>query len=174
MKTEISSEAVEAACDILKDEITSCDSGETEREVLLQEAHDFLWQRHFSQCRTPSHYEYQDGGKKRVFDDPPDPNRGDRCPICYWALYDGDWCQGPDWCANRGKSVENPIHLTNEEAAKLIEQNNPTGDERMIKAAKIVCLCALGILVLLLISLLSGCANADRALWDLLGRIQTP
>ena len=73
--------------------------------------------------KTPSHFEYQDGMKIRVFDDPP-----------------GD----------------------------------PPGDERVIWAAKVVCGCALGTLVLLLLSLLSGCANADRVLWDLLGRIQTP
>jgi len=52
--------------------------------------------------------------------------RGTRCPICFWALYDGDWCQGPKWCANRGKSVEIPIRLTNAEAAAMIRQPNQT------------------------------------------------
>lgn len=52
--------------------------------------------------------------------------RGTRCPICFWALYDGDWCQGPKWCANRGKSVEKPIRLTNSEAAEMIRHYCPT------------------------------------------------
>ena len=47
--------------------------------------------------------------------------RGSRCPICLFALYDGDWCQGPAWCGNRGKSVENPAYLTNAEAIRMIE-----------------------------------------------------
>jgi hypothetical protein len=46
---------------------------------------------------------------------------------------------------------------------------DPTGDERVLWAAKVVCWCALGTLVLLLLSLLPGCANnIDRALWRLL------
>ena len=45
---------------------------------------------------------------------------GIRCPICFWALYDGDYCQGPKWCENRGKSVEKPVELTNAEAKELI------------------------------------------------------
>lgn len=52
--------------------------------------------------------------------------RGTRCPICFWALYDGDWCQGPKWCANRGKSVEKPIRLTNAEAMEMIRHYCPT------------------------------------------------
>lgn len=52
--------------------------------------------------------------------------RGSRCPICFWALYDGDWCQGPKWCANRGKSVEKPIRLTNAEAMEMIHHYCPT------------------------------------------------
>lgn len=30
------------------------------------------------------------------------PHRGSRCGVCYWALYDGDWCQNPK-CVMRGK-----------------------------------------------------------------------
>jgi len=52
--------------------------------------------------------------------------RGTRCPICFWALYDGDWCQGPKWCANRGKSVKKPIRLTNAEAMEMIRYHCPT------------------------------------------------
>ena len=68
--------------------------------------------------KTPSHYEYRNGSKIRVFDDPPDP----------------------------------------------------TGDERMLGVAKIVCICAGAVLILLLLSLLSvGCGNnIDRTLWKLL------
>ena len=48
------------------------------------------------------------------------PHRGSRCGVCYWALYDGDWCQNPK-CLMSGKSVgENRIHLTNQEAQILI------------------------------------------------------
>ena len=46
---DISSEAVEVVCDILHDEIQSCDSGELDRKILLQEARDFLWSHHFTQ-----------------------------------------------------------------------------------------------------------------------------
>ena len=47
-------------------------------------------------------------------------HRGSRCGLCYWALYDGDWCQNPK-CAFSGKSVgANRIHLTNKEAEILI------------------------------------------------------
>ena len=50
-------------------------------------------------------------------------HRGSRCGICYWALYDGDWCQNKD-CEMSGKSVgENRIHLTNDEAQILIHAN---------------------------------------------------
>jgi len=48
-------------------------------------------------------------------------HRGTRCGVCYWALYDGDWCQNKK-CVMSGKSVkENLIHLTNEEAQLLID-----------------------------------------------------
>lgn len=53
-------------------------------------------------------------------------HRGTRCPICCWALYDGYWCQGPKWCANRGKSVKKPIYLTNAEAMEMIRHYCPT------------------------------------------------
>ena len=44
-----------------------------------------------------------------------------RCGVCYWALYDGDWCQNPE-CKMYGKSVnENRIYLTNGEAQVLID-----------------------------------------------------
>lgn len=47
-------------------------------------------------------------------------HRGVRCGICYWALYDGDWCQNPN-CIKYGRSVhENRIYLTNDEAQVLI------------------------------------------------------
>ena len=47
--------------------------------------------------------------------------RGLRCGVCYWALYDGDWCQNPK-CAMYGKSVnKNRIYLTNREARILIK-----------------------------------------------------
>lgn len=47
--------------------------------------------------------------------------RGSRCGTCYWALYDGDYCQNPS-CVHYGKSIEGDdrIKLTNEEAALLI------------------------------------------------------
>lgn len=52
--------------------------------------------------------------------EPENERRGFRCPVCYWALYDGDWCQGPDWCPNRGLSVEEPARLTNKQAMERI------------------------------------------------------
>ena len=55
----------------------------------------------------------------------PEIYRGSRCGICYWALYDGDWCQNPD-CSMRHKSVgENRVRLTNAEAAILIKHSQP-------------------------------------------------
>lgn len=45
--------------------------------------------------------------------------RGSRCPKCYWALYDGDWCQNRD-CEDHGQSIENKIEMTNEEAYAAI------------------------------------------------------
>lgn len=42
-----------------------------------------------------------------------------RCPKCYWALYDGHWCQNRA-CEDHGDSVDNPIEMTNAEAADAI------------------------------------------------------
>jgi hypothetical protein len=54
--------------------------------------------------------------------------RGARCPLCFWALYDGDWCQGPPRCPNMGKSVVNPIRMSSTEAIKAINaQRGATG-----------------------------------------------
>lgn len=48
--------------------------------------------------------------------------RGNRCEKCFWALYDGDWCQNPD-CEMGGKSVgEKRIYLSNEKALELIKK----------------------------------------------------
>jgi hypothetical protein len=44
----ISSEAVEIVCDLLSDEIHSCDGGEEDREKFLMEAKTFLWSFHFT------------------------------------------------------------------------------------------------------------------------------
>ena len=50
-------------------------------------------------------------------------NRGKRCGVCYWALYDGDWCQNSN-CEMYGKSVgDNYIRLTNSEADVLIKNS---------------------------------------------------
>jgi hypothetical protein len=46
--TPISDEAIESACDVLDDNIQSCDSGESDQERMLQEARDYLWSMHFS------------------------------------------------------------------------------------------------------------------------------
>ena len=46
--------------------------------------------------------------------------RSARCGLCYWALYDGDWCQNKD-CTVRGVSVEtHRVYLDNWEAKTLI------------------------------------------------------
>lgn len=51
------------------------------------------------------------------------PYRGLRCPECYWALYDGDWCQNSA-CRSRGESPgADALRLSNEEAAILIAAN---------------------------------------------------
>jgi len=50
--------------------------------------------------------------------------KGVRCPKCYWALYDGIYCQGPNTCPNRGKRLRKPIMLTNAEAQELIQKAN--------------------------------------------------
>lgn len=46
--------------------------------------------------------------------------RGARCPLCFWALYDGDFCQGPPRCPNKGKRVEYPVRMTTTEAMHAI------------------------------------------------------
>jgi hypothetical protein len=52
------------------------------------------------------------------------PHRSSRCGVCYWALYDGDWCQNAK-CVMSGRSVnEIRVLLTNEEARILIEANS--------------------------------------------------
>ena len=52
--------------------------------------------------------------KKRKIDAP-----GIRCPDCFWALYDGIFCQNP-YCSNHGKKVKYPVKLNNEEALDCI------------------------------------------------------
>lgn len=53
--------------------------------------------------------------------------RGSRCGECYWALYDGDWCQNPA-CGLHGKSVgDNQVRLSNREALILIAASERTG-----------------------------------------------
>jgi hypothetical protein len=47
--------------------------------------------------------------------------RSARCPLCFFALYDGDWCQGPKDCPNVGKPVENAVRLTSPEAIAAID-----------------------------------------------------
>ena len=44
--------------------------------------------------------------------------RASRCGVCYWALYDGHWCQNP---ACEVKVAENIVRLTNKEAEILIK-----------------------------------------------------
>ena len=59
------------------------------------------------------------------------PIRTSRCGVCYWALYDGDWCQNSA-CEMSGQSVkENRILLTNSEARILIEAKKKTLDARV-------------------------------------------
>ena len=52
---------------------------------------------------------------------------GARCPLCLFALYDGDWCQGPKECPNVGESVENPVRMTSTEAIAAIEKAKRAG-----------------------------------------------
>jgi hypothetical protein len=51
-------------------------------------------------------------------------HRGARCGFCYWALYDGEWCQNKD-CEWSGKEPPEKVNLTNAEAATLIEAMRP-------------------------------------------------
>jgi len=44
----ISDEAIESACDVLDDNISSCDGGESDQQAWLLEARDYLWSFHFS------------------------------------------------------------------------------------------------------------------------------
>ena len=58
------------------------------------------------------------------------PYRGRRCPECYWALYDGDWCQNSACRSHRQSPGRDALRLSNEEAAILIaidphRQNTP-------------------------------------------------
>ncbi len=49
------------------------------------------------------------------------PYRGSRCGLCYWALYDGQWCQNRG-CKNWGKTLrKNKVRLSNDEAQILIQ-----------------------------------------------------
>ena len=46
---------------------------------------------------------------------------GSRCGACYWALYDGDYCQNPD-CRDPNARIWNRIiGLSNGEAQILIK-----------------------------------------------------
>ena len=47
-------------------------------------------------------------------------HKGSRCPICFWALYDGTFCQGPDWCENKSEIVKNPVYLTSRDAERAV------------------------------------------------------
>ena len=47
-----------------------------------------------------------------------------RCGFCYWALYDGEWCQNKK-CAWSGKEPPEKVKLTNAEAMTLIEAMRP-------------------------------------------------
>jgi hypothetical protein len=54
--------------------------------------------------------------------------RGSRCPLCFNALYDGDWCQGPTTCANSGKPVKDSVRLSNAEAISAIDKAKAAGN----------------------------------------------
>jgi len=54
-----------------------------------------------------------------------------RCSVCYWALYDGDWCQNQH-CVMHGKPVgENRVILTNDEAQTSMQNAKVRGGERI-------------------------------------------
>jgi len=57
-----------------------------------------------------------------AFEDDCSTFRGSRCPVCFWALYDGDYCQNSD-CIRYGNSVHDPVHLSNKEAQERIKAN---------------------------------------------------
>lgn len=52
------------------------------------------------------------------------PHRSTRCGFCYWALYDGEWCQNKA-CEWTGKEPPEKVNLSNEEAATLIQAMRP-------------------------------------------------
>lgn len=54
-------------------------------------------------------------------------HRGTRCGFCYWALYDGEWCQNKA-CEWSGKEPPEKVNLSNEEAAALIQAMRPFVD----------------------------------------------
>lgn len=53
--------------------------------------------------------------------------RSARCSICYWAIYDGDWCQNSR-CVMHGKPVgeKNRVFLTNIEAQTRMQNTTIT------------------------------------------------
>ena len=58
---------------------------------------------------------------------------GSRCGKCYWALYDGHWCQNPDCSAGEVDQWSRIAGLSNAEAQILIQANAKsaaTGSER--------------------------------------------
>lgn len=57
--------------------------------------------------------------------------RGSRCGKCYWALYDGEFCQNSK-CDQFDLSISDVVYLTKEEAKILIDEK-----ERSIKLKKI-------------------------------------
>jgi hypothetical protein len=64
---------------------------------------------------------------------PAGEHRGSRCPICFWALYDGTFCQGPEWCSNKWETVTDPVYLTNEEAGRAAALKVITPTKEMMK-----------------------------------------
>jgi hypothetical protein len=57
-------------------------------------------------------------------DDGPRVRRsGSRCGKCYWALYDGHWCQNPDCSAGEVDQWSRIVGLSNAEAQILIQAN---------------------------------------------------
>ena len=45
-------------------------------------------------------------------------NKSCRCPLCYWALYDGDFCMNSS-CKNHGRSVKDYLLITREEVKRV-------------------------------------------------------
>jgi hypothetical protein len=48
-------------------------------------------------------------------------------------LYDGTFCQGPEWCSNKGKPVSDPVYLTNKEAGRAAALKVITPTKEMMK-----------------------------------------